>query len=278
MALEFYKRRFRLPSKKTQYVLAFAALLLVLAIVLCWMKIRHNAMEMQENSTSSSNDSSDISVPVYTEQDEGHLLVIVDSEETVRFIHLHSDPANNAIHVTTVEENFANEDILTLTPLYRKFGAAKVVGLLANKMNIPLKHYAAVTATNAERWFARFENGVTMTFDNPITVNAQEGEDPLNFDAGEHTLTAVQATALLTRADDGIGAEVIAAMLRQYMLENRHLTSDFSYLANIAQTSLRIGDFNDYHTSLTYLAQQNSLGNCTITARTTPKDPSMTRR
>lgn len=277
MALEFYKRRFRVPSKKMQYILAITALLLACALVFCWMIIRHKAEKARENSAASDDASSVVSAPVYTKEDEGHLLLIISSEETARFILLHSDPANNSISVTTVSETAVSDNGLTLTPLYRKHGATRVAELLAKAENIPLKHYAAVSDSSAQRWFARFENGITLTLDAPITLPAQEGEETLEFDAGEQLLNATEATALLTRGDDHVAAKVIAAMLRQYLYKERYLASDFAYLANIAQTSLRIGDFTDYQDRLDYLAEQNSLGRCAFPAYTSQIHPSKTR-
>lgn len=278
MALEFYKRRFRLPSKKMQYVLAIAALLIACALVFCWMIIRHKTKEARENNTSSNDTSSVVSTSAYTEEDEGYLLLIINSEETSRFMLVHSDPANIKIGVTTIDENTVCENDLTLTPLYRKFGAVKVTEALAKAEEIPLKHYAVVSESATQRWFARFEGGITLVVDYAITIPAEEGQEPLNFNAGEQLVNATEATALLTRADDFIAARVIAGMLKQYLHEKRYLPTDFSYLANIAQTSLRIGDFNDYHTCLTYLAKQNSLGNCVFSSYTSHINPSATRR
>lgn len=266
MALEFYKRRFRIPSKRMQYVLAFSALLLVLALLFSWMTIRHKISEMQEHSTSSDNSSSVISADAFTAEDEGHLLLIISSEDATKFILVNSDPANGTIRVTAVAEDAISNDGLTLTPLYQKNGAARVVSLLASAADIPLRHYAAVTAANAERWFSRFEGGVNITLSEAISLGTPENGDQQVLDVGEHTVNAATATELLMH-DNEIGAQVIAAMLKQYFREGRNLSSDFSYLANIAQTSLRIGDFNDYRSQLVYLAEQNSLDSCLITAQ-----------
>lgn len=278
MALEFYKRRFRLPSKRMQYVLAITALLLACALVISWMVIRQKAEEARENSTTSDDVSSAISAPAYSEEDEGYLLLIINSEETSRFILVHSDPANIKISVTTIDENAVTENDLTLTPLYKKFGAVKVSELLAKTENISLKHYIALSESAAQRWFARFEGGITVMVDTPITILAQEGQEPLTFGAGEQHVNATEATALLARADDFTAARVIAGMLGQYLRDKRYLLTDFSYLANIAQTSLRIGDFTDYQDRLTYLAEQNSQGNCTFSSYTSQIHPSKTRR
>lgn len=270
MALEFYKRRFRIPSKRMQYVLAFSALLLVLALLFSWMMIRHKISEMQEHNASSDDSSSVVSADAYTAEDEGHLLLIVSGGDTTKFILVNTDPANNAIRVTAVAEDAVTSDNLTLTPLYQKNGAARIVSLLASAADIPLRHYAAVTTANAERWFSRFEGGVNIMLSETISLGTKENGDQQQFDAGEHALNAVTATELLIH-DEQIGAQVIAAMLKQYFREGRNLSSDFSYLANIAQTSLRIGDFNDYRSRLVYLAEQNSLDNCRITTQTFTK-------
>lgn len=278
MALEFYKRRFRVPSKKMQYVLAITALLLACALVISWMVIRHKAEEARENSSSTNDASSVVSAPAYTDEDAGYLLLIIHNEDTARFILVHSDPANNKINVSTIDENSVSENDLSLTPLYHKFGAPKVAELLAKTENIPLRHYAAVSDSAAQRWFARFEGGITVMVDSAITIPAQKEEQPLEFEAGEQIVNATEATTLLTRADDFTAARVITGMLKQYLHEVRYLPTDFSYLANIAQTSLRIGDFTDYHDRLSYLAAQNTLGNCTISAYTSQIHPSKTRR
>lgn len=278
MALEFYKRRFRLPSKRMQYVLSITALLLACALVISWMVIRQKAEEARENAASSDDASSAVSTPAYSEADEGYLLLIINSEETSRFMLVHSDPANIKISVTTIDENAVTENDLTLTPLYQKFGAVKVTEALAKAENIPLKHYAAVSESAAQRWFARFEGGITVMVDTPITIPAQEGQESLDFGAGKQLVNATEATALLTRADDFTAARVITGMLKQYLHGKRYLLTDFSYLANIAQTSLRIGDFTDYRDRLTYLAEQNTLGNGVFSSYTSQIHPSKTRR
>ncbi len=268
MALEFYKRRIRVPSKRMQYILAFSALLLVLALLFCWMTIRHKLDERQQNSTSSDNSSSAISADAFTADDEGYLLLIIGDEDVTRFILVNADPANNAIRVTAVAEDAVTSDGMTLTPLYQKNGAARVVSLLASAADIPLRHYAAVSTANTERWFSRFEGGINMTLPESVTLGTHEEGDDQVFEAGEHTLGSGAATDLLIKADGQVGVQVITAMLGQYLREGRYLSSDFSFLANIAQTSLRIGDFNDYRSCLEHLANQNTQGNCSFTTHT----------
>ncbi len=267
MALEFYKRRFRMPSKRMQYVLAFTALLLALALVFCWMMIRHKMDEMQDGA-SSDDASPNVSTITYTTEDEAHLLLIVEEENTARYILVHADPANSAICVTGVPENAITVDGLSLTPLYQKHGAAYVVNQLAGLTDRPLRHYAAITRANAEKWFARLGNDLMLTLEEDVVL-ADENSAQTTLTAGEHTLNAPQTTAVLCHpaAAEKLRAEVIAAMLRQYLQSGRNLSADFSYLANMAQTDLRIGDFTGYRDRLVYLAEQNSSGSCSITTQ-----------
>lgn len=267
MALEFYKRRFRMPGKKMQYVLAFTALLLAMALVFCWMLIRHK-MDEARNPTSSDDTSSATQSVVYTAEDDAHLLLIVDSGDEIQFFLTHTSPADSSIRVTAVPDDAMVKDELTLSALYRKHGAAYIVQQLAAKTTQPLRHYIAISKGNAEKWFARLGNDLTMTLGSDVVIASDNGTQT-TLAAGEHVLTAPQATALLCQSSlsDELHADVIVSMLGQYLHSGRNLASDFSYLANMTQTSLRIGDFNSYRDRLTYLAEQNSNGHCTIIAQ-----------
>ncbi len=264
MALEFYKRRFRMPSKKMQYVLAFTALLLAMALAFSWMLIHHKMDEMP-GGTSSEDSSSIVSSVTYAAEDEAHLLLIVEQADSTRFILVHADPANRAIRVTALPENALTVDGLSLTALYLKHGAAYVVNRLATLTDRPLRHYAALTRADAENWFARLGNDLVLTLDDEIIITNENGTQT-TMTAGEHTLSAPQTTALLCHptASEELRGNIIVAMLRQYLHGGRNLSADFAYLANMARTDLRIGDFTGYRERLVYLAEQNANGSCTI--------------
>ncbi len=267
MALEFYKRRFRMPGKKMQYVLAFTALLLAMVLAFCWMLIRHK-MDEARNPVSSDDASSATQPVVYTAEDDAHLLLIIDSGDEMQFFLTHASPADNAIRVTAIPDNAIVNDKLTLSALYRKHGSAYIVQQLAAKTNRPLRHYIAISKDNAEKWFARLGNDLTMTLHSDVVMASGNGTQTTLM-AGEHALTAPQATALLCQSSlsDELHADVIVSMLRQYLHSGRNLAADFSYLGNMTQTSLRIGDFYSYRDRLTYLAEQNSNGRCCIIAQ-----------
>ncbi len=266
MALEFYKRRFRIPSKRVQYILAFTALLLAIVLVFSWMSIRRNIEEMQDSASGTSSSPADSNV--YTAEDEGRLLVVINAENSLKFFVIHTDPANSSITVTTMPEQAVTVDGLSLTPLYQKHGAAYIVNRITTLTDQPLRHYAVFTAENAGKWFARLGDELLFTLNEDIVIHDENGISA-TLSAGEQTLTATQATTLLCNpnTNDKLVAELVAEMLKQHLHSGRNLTADFSYLANIALTSLRIGDFNAYHNKLTYLAEQNQHGATTITAQ-----------
>ncbi len=261
MALEFYKRRFRKPSKKVQYILAFTALLLAMALAFSWMMFRHQLEQARDEA--SSDDSSDSSVITYTDEDAADLLVIVNDDETARFILVHADPKNKAIRVTNLPEDAITTDGLTLTALYQKHGSGYVVSQLAARTGRPLRHYLSISRANTEKWFARLGNDLAVTLKNDIVISNESGTQN-TLTAGAHTLNATQATKLILHTE---GDEIIAAMLRQYLQSKRNLSADFSSLANLSQTSIRIGDFTGYRDKLKYLADQNSEQTCSITTQ-----------
>lgn len=266
MALEFYKRRFRKPGKKMQYFLAFTALLLAILAVTTWMYVRHR-LSLIGSEDGEDDLSSTVSAEQYTAEDKAGLLVVFTGDEQMRFVLITTDPANAAVTVTAIPDDTATGNDTTLSALYQKHGGARAVSAVATLSKQPVKHYLSISADNAEKWFNRLENGLTVTLSSPLSYPAADGS-PTTLSAGEHTLNAVQITALLSYAEtpEQACAELLAAMLQQYLRTGRNLTSDFSFLANATQTNLRIGDFTAYRDALSYLATKNDEGVCTVTA------------
>ena len=268
MALEFYKRRFRKPGKKMQYALAISALLLALAILVVWIII---GQKLDASKSESSADSTLSTAPVdpLTAEDEGRLLLIINGEKHHRFVLVHTDPANSTIRVTTISENAITEENQTLSELYLKKGGAYVTKLIGKKVKSDVRYYAAVSAEDAEGWFTHLGDELTVKLDGEITLS--DGPDKtVTLPAGENAVKPEQALALLCSDDstDKAAAEVIAAMLRQHLRAGRNFSADFTYLSNIAQTGLRIDNYNKYADNLAYLAEKNTNGACTFLVQT----------
>lgn len=267
MALEFRKRRFHKPSKKMQYALAVIALLLVLCLVFSWMMIRHK-LDQMHTASSSPDDSSAVSKIEYSQEEKSNALLIYHTDETVRFMLVQADPAAKGIHLASISEEITLGDS-TLSEIYKKEGAVQVTNALADALDLPLRHYISMSDSKAVSWFSRLENGVEITL--PEKIEYTENVVSHTLPKGKQVLDASQIKAVLGYTDwndrarfDRVGVEIIAAMLNQYMDSDRNLTADFSQLANLVQTSLRIGDFNDSKAMLTYLAEQNDGNFCQI--------------
>lgn len=267
MALEFRKKIFHKPKKATQYIIAFTMLLLALCLLFFWIFIRYKFEQMP--AADSSTDSSAVSDSLYAAEDKANLLVIYNGNDITRFILLQADPAQKRIHITGIPRDITVDDGMTLSTVYQKSGAALVTDLLSSSLELPIHHYVAITEDKAETWFGRLESGLPYTL--PEKIEHTENDITTTLSAGKHTLSATQAVTVLNHTawqdstlNDRVGAEIIAAMLDAYMKHGRNLQTDFSYLANLTQTSLRIGDFNDQKEKLTYLAEQNSGDLCQV--------------
>ncbi len=268
MALEFRKRRFHKPGKKMQYFLAFTALLTALVLVIGWGIVRHKLGERQVDS-SSDEESSTVNTP-YTTADNSHVLLILTDRETTRYLFLQASPAHKAIYAMPIPGELTVKDDTTVDSLYRKVGAADTVKALAASLQLPLTHHVTLTVKNAEKWCVALEHGVDFTLQE--AVNYQTTDDiPATLLSGDHKLTATQIPSLALQSDT-LYADMVAAILNQYLHKKRHLSTDFSRLADLAQTDLRIGDFTDYQTALDYLKTQNTGSLCRILTLPTQTD------
>lgn len=268
MALEFYKRRFRKPGKKMQYFLAFTALLLAIATVAVWMFVRHK-LSLVGSESGESDPSAAVTGDQYTAEDEARLLLICADDTQTRFILIHTDPANAVVTVSAIIDDTATNGDTSLSALYRKSGAARAVSAVSSALNVPLKHHMVLSVANVEKCCSRLENGVELTLSVPLTYPDSNGST-IPLSVGEHTLNAQQIAALIAHTDtpDQITADILAAILRQYLRTGRHLASDFDALFNNTQTSLRIDNFREYQDALTHLAAKNAEELCSVTSNT----------
>ncbi len=255
MALEFYKRRFRKPGKKLQYFLAFTALLLVLASVLCWGIIRYQFEKMQEPESSNPDNSVALPETTFTAADKGNLLFVVNGDADTHFYWLQSDPARRAAYLTTLPQNLIIDGEATLIDVYRKSGAPRAASALRSTLEIGDIHYMTVTAANAEKWYQNHKDALLFTTTQNISLR-----DTV-IKAGAHPLTATQATELLQTNDHG--GTVLATTINQYMRADCSVVAEFAALANLVHTDLRIGDLNGYREALTMLTKNNTGSLCT---------------
>ncbi len=260
MALEFRRRRFYRPGKKGQLALAVAALLLALCTAALWMLVNFHI-----DRAPSPEESQNESLPVmedFSEKDSASMLIILGDKGTEQFILIQADPANSDLRAATVPSSLSVGKDKTLMEIYRKSGSAAAVTAVSETLALPIRHHIALSSEKAETWFNYLENGVNIPLEKAINITDANGRS-VRLQAGEHTIIGEQAVCLLNNSgrSDALSkefpAQLTAAMINQYLYKERHLSRDFTQIANLSKTSLRIGDFNDYRPILDYLSSVN---------------------
>lgn len=263
MPLEFRRRRFRMPGKKGQIILAVVLLLLAAAVTAAWIVVSYQMDKAKQTASADMPDASSEPVTaVYTPQDAATVLLMLTDTGHERFTLVQADPAGSALRVAAVPELLAVGEDTTLVGVYRKSGAAAAVEAVQTALELPVRHYIAMTAEQAEEWLNYLENGVAVTLPEAVSFTDDRGI-VLRLEAGERNLTATQAVALLRytgwsdpQTDRLFHAQIVTAMLQRYFTPERRLGTDFAALSNTCRTSLRISDFNLYREKLVYLAGQ----------------------
>lgn len=256
MSLEFRKRRFRKPDKNGQLAIALGAVALGLCIAVAWIAISFRPQPNTGDTTSSNGTQSDTAS--FDTATPTNLLVMLTDEGHERFTLVQISPAEQQIRVAAVPALLADGDGNTLVNTMRKTGLVDAVNLAADTLQLPIKHYIALTAEQAESWFNYLENGIVISLPQSVDFTDDAGA-VVRLDEGENNLTATQTVALLrydgwkdSAVTRQFPTQIVAAMINQHATAQRRYTADFSALSNLCRTSLRIGDFNDYLPALTH--------------------------
>lgn len=266
MSLEFRRRRFRKLSKNGQLAVAIAAVLLALCIVAVWITV---SFRSQPNPNA---DSSDVSTdgPSFENEAARNLLLMLTDEGYERFTLVQINPAAQHVYVAAVPPTLIGDSGSTLVDTMHKKGYADAVRLAADTLEMPISHYIALDADQAEAWFNHLENGLTVTLPQAVDFTDKRGT-VVRLDAGEHALTATQIVALMRY--DGwedadttrfITAQMVAAMINRYATPERRFDIDFSTLSNLSRSSLRISDFNNFLPALKHTVAENDTPSCTV--------------
>lgn len=248
MSLEFRKRRFRKPSKSGQLAIAIAAVVVALGIVAAWIAVSFRP-QPDPNNTSSDTSQGDVT---YENEVARNLLVILTDKGYERFTLVQISPASQRVSVAAVPPTLIGKNGITLVDTMHKNGYADAVRLASETLELPITHYFALTAEQAESWFNYLESGLTVTLPQAVNFTDERGA-VVRLDAGEHNLTATQTVALMRyngwtdiENTHTFTAQIVAAMINRYATPERRFSSDFSSLSNLSRSSLRISDFNDF--------------------------------
>ena len=260
MPLYFVKPKRWPPSRPVQFILAFLALLIVLALLAIWLFIGY-----RQSISPNVPDQSDTSLPVSAEPiaGVGNTLLILQQEQQTHFVLLQANPSAAHILVAAVPANLATEDGSTLADTLRKHGSIRAKEEAAAALGMPIRHHITLSAAAAESYFGYLEEGLTLTLPEDVAYVDQNGAH-VKLSAGQRTLSPAQMGALLRytgwqSADHArdAAADLIAAIINRYWRSDCSFKGHFATLSNVAQTDLRIDHFNDYRATLSYLAEHN---------------------
>ena len=261
MPLSFKKQR----SHPLPFILAFAALLLAIIGLLFWIWVGFHRSappdpDLSQNDTSRYDES-----PTAI----GRCLLILDYIDDRHFMLIQSDPVQNRITVTPIPAQLTDTDGNTLNTLLSKHGSQRVTQTVASILQLSVTHYITLDADGTKSFLDDLDSGVIFTLPEAIRYTDENGSQ-IQLKAGEHTLSAAQTAAVLRYTDwsnaapltDSIVADVITAILNQYLLPGRRFDGYFASLSNAAQTDLRIDNYNAFRTTLTQLANSNQGALC----------------
>ena len=261
MALEFRKRRFRIPGRKAQLALALLGLLLAMAILITWLVVSYRVDKAREDKKTEGENSSAVITEEYTEADDMYVLLMLSDHGHERFTLLKASPATPAMHVVSVPGVLTVGDGQILSAILQKNGAAAATKAVANSLELPIEQYIAMSGEETEKWLNYLEGGIAVTLPEAVEHIDDKGT-MLRLDAGEHNVTATQAVALMrynkwADADTNrtFHSEIVASMLSRYFHSGRRFSKDFAMLSNGCKTTLRISDYNAHADALASLAK-----------------------
>ena len=255
-------------NKKRIAMMTVAILLLLLAIVVMvlWMFIGY-----RQNNPPSPDAHPD--TPSQYEDDTftaNASLVILDFADSKQFILVQTDPANNAVRVVSIPAHMTDAGGNTLTNILAKHGSMQVVETVSTVLDLSVRHYITWSADGCRSFLNELDHGVTFTLVEEMHYTDDNGSS-IRLNAGTQLLTGTQAAAVLQysewkdpNAQQQVAAQMIAAVINQYLVPQQNLSGYFAALADHAQTDLRIDHFNAFRRTLSHLADSNRGALCHV--------------
>lgn len=262
-------------SSTLLFLLMFLLFLVVFGGLCLWAVVKIN--EERSNLSSSSVGSTIQTVPFGEGDVRNLLLVTIDASTPQGFVVLRTDPANTRMRTLALPretEVAKGTELVQLAELYQSSGGRGVAEAVGKQLGLTFNNYAVIDYDGLEKMITYLENGVIFRLPEDIDYQSPDGSFRLQLEGGPRTLTAAQAVNLLRypnwnggrqqRAD--FQAQLVAAILNQYMVENRmqRLEADFTRFVNLTKMSdIRVSDFNSGREGLEYLVKRNTGAICT---------------
>ncbi|MBQ8684240.1 MAG: hypothetical protein IJ518_06980 [Clostridia bacterium] len=259
----FRSRRQEAISRRIKVAVAVAALLLALAVLGAWLTTRYylsGAANRPESSAPSSTPTEEITAETATT-----LLILGDAGKE-HFLLVQFAPADRQGYVAAVPATLDAGNGQTIAITVQKNGYPRVKQAIQNTLQLPLSHYIAADTKAVEEYMNYLEGGLTFTLPEEVTYTDENGLTT-HLSAGQRQLTAGQVGLLLryegwssTPVGHTVVAQLVEAILNQYMTPNHRFDGDFAALSNLVQTDIRIDHYNAYRTALQAMGDANNAG------------------
>lgn len=253
------------------FLLVFVLFLAVFGVVCLWAIVNNRAPGRDTSSAVSGEEQ-----PSFTSADVRWLFVATqDGTDPKGFVAVRADPAREAIHAVAVPRETEVADgttLIRLDELCRKNGVAAAQNAVGQLLGVSFSHYISMTYANVEKLLQYFDSSLQFTLEEDL--DCREGDYFIKMSSGRYTLTPKQTVDILRypkwqhgglQQQADIQAQVLAALVNQYMTAARDakLEADFSKIAELAKTDIRISHYTGYQEALRSLAAVNSGAVCT---------------
>ena len=264
MNLSFKKKK--KGTKPIYIILSVLALLITATLLTIWLIIGYH------RSVPTPEENGETTASTYEEPISGvaNCLVILKMENHAKFVLVQTNPQDKCISAVPIPAIIANKNGTTLSHLYKAGGADRIIQVLEDALQLPVDHHITVDAVGINKFLSDLDQGITIKLPQNISYTDENGLSS-TIRSGKRQLTASQAVAVLeyTGWDTGdyeerVAADMIASLLNQYLVTDRSIRGYFGALANVAQTDLRIDNYNTYSSALVLLAENNSGSICSI--------------
>ena len=263
------KKSYKRLSNAMIFLLAFLVFLLVFGGLCLWAVVQINQDRKSTVSSSSPSSSDEL---IFTQDDARTLLLItVDGEDPQGFVAVRFDPANSRFRTMAIPrdtEVYEGATPYRLWELYKEKGIAGTETALETLTGIHFDNYASITYTGIERLVTYLGNGVYITLSENLEYTG-EGYF-INMEGGPRSLTAPQVVNVLRypawhggrRQKAGIQAQMVSAVINQYMIQSRIATGDkdFGAIVNMIQSDIHVSHFTSAKPGLDALSKRNTEG------------------
>lgn len=258
MAYQFKKPK--TANKPIHIVITALIALIAVAILIVWLSFSY--LQNRPTEQPETPEETDTGIEIVTET--ASCLVILDMGENRQFVLVQTVPESTQVILAPIPAKLDTGSNDTLGDLLTRNGPVKVTETISNQLELPISNYFYFTPAGVNKFLSEMENGIKVKLPEPVTYTDENGIKS-TVPSGTSTLTASQATAVLSYADWNksqnasiVATRVMTSLFNNYMTSDYSLKGYFGTLSNVAQTNLRIDNFTAYVTALNHLAENNT--------------------